>query len=185
MIVVSPYNAVVGLVEAGEVAHVLSMIGPESSHHVLGRLAPERHLKLTFHDISEPLEGFTHPAPEHVERIIDFISGWDCSQPMLIHCWAGISRSTAAAFTAMCLLHPDEDEAGLARELREMSPYASPNRLMVTHADWILGRKGRMVAAVDAIGRGIEAYEGKIFRWQLRNGSPAAHFRAESSGNLI
>ena len=48
-----------------------------------------------------------------------------------------------------------------------MSPTASPNRLMVRHADEILDRRGRMVAAIDAIGRGAEAYEGSVFIWPM------------------
>jgi predicted protein tyrosine phosphatase len=83
---------------------------------------------------------------------------------MLIHCWAGISRSTAAAFTAMCLFRPDEDESELARELRLSSPSATPNRLIVSFTDQILGRGGRMVQAVESIGRGAEAFEGTPFR---------------------
>lgn len=167
MIIVCPFNAVRGLVEAGEADNVLSLLGPETAHHAFERLG-ERHLKLTFHDIWEPREGFEHPRPEHMERIVDFVSRWDRNAPLLIHCWAGISRSTAAAFTSMCLLHPDADELELAQELRRISPSATPNRLMLSYADDILGRRGRLVAAGDAIGRGEDAYEGKVFRWQLR-----------------
>jgi len=82
---------------------------------------------------------------------------------MLIHCWAGISRSTAAAYTALCMLEPDASEQDLAWRLREASPSATPNRLIVSFTDQILGRRGRMLAAVDRIGRGAEAFEGKPF----------------------
>jgi predicted protein tyrosine phosphatase len=67
----------------------------------------------------------------------------------------------------MCLLNPQEDEFDLARELRLHSPVASPNRRMVGFADEILGRGGRMVEAVDSIGRGAEAFEGVIFGWNV------------------
>lgn len=167
MIIVCPFNAVRGLVEAGEAGNVLSLLGPETAHHALDWLG-ERHLKLTFHDIAEPMEGFQAPQREHVERIVDFATRWDRKEPLLIHCWAGISRSTAAALTSMCLLHPDADELELAQELRRISPSATPNRLMLSYADDILGRRGRLLAAGAAIGRGEDAYEGKVFRWQLR-----------------
>jgi len=167
MIIVCPFNAVRALVEAKEAGQVLSILGPETNHHSFDWLGP-RHLKLTFHDISEPMEGFSPPQREHVEQIVDFAARWDRRDPLLIHCWAGISRSTAAALTAMCLLHPNEDEADLARELRRISPSATPNRLMVTYADELLGRQGRLLAAADEIGRGEDAYEGKVFRWTLR-----------------
>jgi predicted protein tyrosine phosphatase len=118
---------------------------------------------LTFHDIVEPIEGFSQPRPQDAEMLVDFIEQWDRGAPLLIHCWAGISRSTAAAFTAMCMLRPKCDEEEIAYELREASPSASPNRLVVSLTDEVLGRRGRMVAAIDAIGRGEEAFEGKPF----------------------
>lgn len=168
MIIVSPLHAVTRLVDRGGISHVVSLLGPNTAHPVLDRLRRDCHLKLSFDDVSEPLDGFLPPARAHVEEIIGFVDGWDRSEGMLIHCWAGISRSTAAAFAAMCAINPDEDEAELAWELRRNSPTASPNRLIVAHADDILGRRGRMVAAVEAIGRGADAYEGTIFAWQFK-----------------
>ena len=79
---------------------------------------------------------------------------------MVIHCWAGISRSTAAALISLCALNPRCAEHLIARRLREASPTAYPNRLMIRLADAALGRKGRMVAAVEAIGRGVVGQRG-------------------------
>lgn len=166
MIIVSPLQAVARLHAEGRASHVLGLLGPESAHPELG-LPSNKHLRLTFHDIIEPAEGMQAPMPEHVEKIIEFIQGWDQSGSLLIHCFAGISRSTASAFTAMCLLNPQEDEFDLAQELRGHSPVASPNRRMVGFADDILGRRGRMVDAIDEIGRGAEAFEGTIFGWKV------------------
>lgn len=166
MIIVSPLQAVARLIIEERVSHVLGLLGPESAHPELG-LAQRNHLRLTFHDIVEPLEGMQAPMREHVEQIIGFVEDWDQSGPLLIHCWAGISRSTASAFTAMCLLNPQEDEFDLAQELRSHSPVATPNRRMVGFADDILGRRGRMVEAIDSIGRGADAFEGKIFGWNI------------------
>lgn len=164
MIIVSPLSAVPGLVFTGGVSHVLGCLGPESQHPELG-LKEQCHLRLTFHDIIAEMEGFQAPTREHVEKIVAFVENWDRSGILLIHCWAGISRSTASAFTAMCLLNPKEDERGLARELRSRSPFASPNLLMVSLADDVLGRGGRMVEAIELIGRGEMADEGRVFGW--------------------
>ena len=84
---------------------------------------------------------------------------------MLVHCWAGISRSTASAFIAQCILNPEKPEAMLAGELRRLSPSATPNPLIIAHADALLGRSGRMTAAVKDIGRGANAFEGNVFEW--------------------
>jgi predicted protein tyrosine phosphatase len=167
MIIVCPLHAVPGLVESHKVSHVVSLLGPDMTHPTLP-LPHGCHLRLTLHDINEPFEGLTHPEPWHVEEILNFVAGWDRSGPLLIHCFAGISRSTAAAFTAMCALSPRADEAELAWELRGRSAVASPNRRMVALADELLGRDGRMVDAVSAIGRGVEALEGVVFSWPVR-----------------
>ncbi len=168
MIIVCPHHAVERLAVEHGASRVIGLLGPEFAHPEVTGLPQGGHLKLTFNDISEPVDGMIVPGRHHVERIIGFIEDWDYAAPMIIHCWAGISRSTAAAFTAMCLLNPQEDEAELARELRTISPPATPNRLIVAHADDILGRRGRMVKAIEAIGRGQSAYEGNIFQWPVK-----------------
>jgi predicted protein tyrosine phosphatase len=167
MITVCPFHAVPRLVDNGDITHVMSLLGPDTPHLTLERLQPKCHLQLTFHDIAEPLDGFTAPSREHVEDILDFARSWQPPAGLLIHCWAGISRSTAAAFATMCALNPDHDEAEIAWTLRRMAPTASPNRLMVRFADEVLDRGGRMIAAADAIGRGAHAYEGTVFTWPV------------------
>ena len=166
-IVVCPLDSVQSLVHETRAASVVSLLGPESPHRVFNGIDGARHLKLTFHDIVEPIPGFMAPQPEHAERIIGFVRGWDKKMPMIIHCFAGISRSTAAAYTAMCLLNPKADEFELAWHLREASPIATPNRLIVSHADALLGRDGRMSAAIEEIGRGEEAFEGVPFSLKI------------------
>ena len=86
---------------------------------------------------------------------------------MVVHCYAGISRSTAAAFASVCALNPRRDEFAVAQALREASPTAYPNPRIVALADDLLGRDGRMTAAVEAIGRGAIAAEGVPFRLDL------------------
>jgi predicted protein tyrosine phosphatase len=163
MIIVSPLSAVQTLVDQHGVSHVVSLLGPDTPHRQFTGIKLDNHLKLTFHDIIEPMDGFSHPQPEHAEQLVSFLQGWAREMPILIHCWAGISRSTASAFTAMCMLRPAANEKEIAWELRAASPSATPNRLLVSYADELLGRGGRMVAAIDSIGRGVDAYEGRPF----------------------
>jgi predicted protein tyrosine phosphatase len=92
---------------------------------------------------------------------------WDQRAPVVIHCFAGISRSTAAAYTAFCALRPDADEAAAAARLRARSPEATPNARIIEMADRLLGRDGRMISAIAAIGRGRDAMEGTIFSLRL------------------
>jgi len=125
------------------------------------------HLLLSMDDIAQPIDGYEMPGEAHVTRLIEFVSGWDRAAPMVVHCYAGISRSTAAAFTAACVLNPKRDEADIAKALRRVSPIASPNVRIVALADAVLGREGRMVRAIEGIGIGQSAFEGNPFRLDL------------------
>ncbi|EFG2886062.1 protein tyrosine phosphatase [Escherichia coli] len=121
------------------------------------------YLRLDMHDIAEVQEGMMPPGEAHVRRLLAFAEAWDQSQPLLVHCFAGISRSTATAYTIAAALNPGRDEAELAWTLRKLSPSATPNPRIVAFADDILGRSGRMVRAIRDIGRGEDAYEGTPF----------------------
>jgi predicted protein tyrosine phosphatase len=127
----------------------------------------DNHLMLDMDDISDPIEGYVLPCEDHVAKLVDFIAGWDRAKPLVVHCYAGISRSTAGAFIAACALNPKRDESAVARAIRLASPTAQPNRRLVSLADDLLGRDGRMVKALEAIGPGLAAYEGIPFRLDL------------------
>jgi predicted protein tyrosine phosphatase len=127
----------------------------------------ENHLILPMDDIVSPLDGYTVPAEEHVQRLVTFVKGWDRSTPMVIHCFAGISRSTGAAFVAACTLNPERDEEEIARAIRKASRTAQPNARIVSIADRLLKRDGRMVRAIESIGPGEAATEGHPFRLDL------------------
>jgi len=163
MIIVCPLNKVQPLVDQHRVSHVVSLLGPDTPHRSFAGIAQDKHLKLTFHDIVQSADGLTAPRAADAERLVNFLRAWDREKPMLIHCWAGISRSTAAAYTAMCLFKPDATEEDLAWQLRDASPSATPNRLIVGFTDQLLGRQGRMLRAIEAIGRGEDAFEGTPF----------------------
>jgi predicted protein tyrosine phosphatase len=130
-------------------------------------IAPENHLVLAVDDISTPMEGYTAPGQEHVERLIAFVGHWDRAAPLVVHCFAGISRSTAGAYVAACALNPQRDELGIAWDIRRASRTAQPNVRIVSIADRLLQRQGRMVRAVETIGPGHSAAEGEPFRLDL------------------
>jgi predicted protein tyrosine phosphatase len=130
-------------------------------------IAPDNHLILGMDDISMPLDGYTHPAEEHVVELIEFVQRWDRRAPLVMHCYAGISRSTAGAFISACALNPGREETTIAQTIRRSSATATPNIMLVSHADRILGRRGRMIAAVEALGPGLPSHEGEPFRLDL------------------
>ena len=166
-IYVCPLSRLAETVESAGARHVVTLI---KETHVVRRpdcVRHEDHLVLCMDDICEMMDGMIVPCDEHLEHLFRFVEGWDRSTPLVVHCWAGISRSTAAAYSAMCALRPDIDETALAARLRLRSPEATPNARLVALADDMLDRKGRMVDAVRRIGRGANCYEGRVFSLAL------------------
>jgi predicted protein tyrosine phosphatase len=160
---VCPLSAVPHTVESSKASHLLTWLQDEIVVETPRLILPERHIRFHIHDISEPLPGYVQPGREHIDQLIEFALDWGGRGPIVVHCWAGISRSTAAAYTALCAINPEASEALIATRLRQASPTAYPNRLMIRLADAALGRDGRMVRAVEAIGRGVPAGEAEPF----------------------
>jgi predicted protein tyrosine phosphatase len=147
--------------------HVISLLGDEAKIDRPSAIMEENHLWLRLHDISAPMDGYIEPGEAHVAALLDFVRGWDRRAPLVVHCYAGISRSTASAYACVCALNPHRDEESIAKALRRASPTATPNSRIVSLADRLLGRDGRMVAAIETIGRGVFAAEGTPFRLDL------------------
>jgi predicted protein tyrosine phosphatase len=162
-IYVAPLSLVETTVEDAAVSHLVTLINGEMPITTPPRIGAERHLRLSMNDICEPQPGLVVPCEDHVAELIQFALDWDRQAPLLIHCWAGISRSTAAAFISLCALNPAADEVELAYALRQASPTAYPNRRLVALADRALQRQGRMSVAVEQIGRGQLAEEAAVF----------------------
>ena len=156
-----------GTVAETRASHIVTLLRMIDRVQRPETIVEANHLVLGMDDIAMPMDGYTHPAEEHVHDLIGFVQRWDRSAPIVMHCYAGISRSTAGAFIAACALNPNRDEARIARLIRDSSATASPNLMLVSHADRILGRNGRMVRAVEALGPGLAAYEGAPFRLDL------------------
>ncbi|MGV1014506.1 MAG: tyrosine phosphatase family protein [Methyloceanibacter sp.] len=162
-IYVAPLSLVEVTVADAQVSHLVTLINGETPINTPPGVGPDRHLRLSMNDICEPQAGLVLPCETHVADLVRFTLDWDRRAPLLIHCWAGISRSTAAAFISLCALNPDADEHELARTLRRASPTAFPNRRLVALADQALSRQGRMMTAVEHIGRGRLAEEADPF----------------------
>jgi predicted protein tyrosine phosphatase len=147
--------------------HVVTLLGHEDQVPLPSSIARGNYLRLHVHDIVETSPGQIPPDVEHVERLLTFVRSWKRDTPMVIHCWAGISRSSAAAFTTVCALNPRRDEHEIAQAMRAASPTAQPNARIVRFADQLLGRNGRMVDAVQAISPSVPAIQAEPFRIDL------------------
>jgi predicted protein tyrosine phosphatase len=134
------------------VTHILSILDPEWPDPE-AFLAYDPHFRATlrFHDAIEPGPDILLPEKADVEAILTF--GRDAAEAggLLIHCHAGISRSTAATLMILAQGHPHESEEELADRLLQTRPVAWPNSRMIAFADELLDRKGRLMAATTDI----------------------------------
>ncbi len=137
----------------GGVTHVLSILDPGwPEPDTLRGFDVHRRLKLHFHDVIEPLPGWIAPERWDVELLLAFgrnLGAVDAEGAhLLVHCHAGVSRSSAAAILILAQRYPGQsaDEA-LMTVVRER-PSAWPNLRMLELGDALLGRGGEIVEAV-------------------------------------
>ncbi len=162
-IIVTPLSALESTIRDRRPSHVVTLLSPEHMIETPAGFPADHHLRLGVNDIIDPNMGDAPPARAHVSKLLEFARGWSGEHPMLIHCWAGISRSTATAFTVACMLTPRGREARIAAALRTASPFAYPNMRIVALADNLLDRDGRMVEAIDSMGPARQTFESELF----------------------
>ncbi|HEY0114732.1 MAG TPA: hypothetical protein VGB54_03320 [Allosphingosinicella sp.] len=157
-------QTICGLEELGThrgetITHLLSILDPEAPEPAMfGFDPPRERLTLRFHDIILPHPDYVLPSRADMEKVLAFGRTVQEGDPahMLIHCHMGISRSTAAATALLLQAHPDLDDDQALAEIASLRPQAWPNSLMTRHADALLGRGGRLLAAL-----------GRLYRRQL------------------
>ena len=140
------------IIAARTPSHMITLLDAASMIETPAGLPPAHHLRLSVNDIAQPTEGLILPSADLVHQLLAFGRAWDASAPMIVHCWAGISRSSASAFILACDRNPQADEHLIAMRMRRAAKHAYPNRKIIALADDILGRRGRMVDAVEAMG---------------------------------
>jgi len=123
---------------------------------------------ISFREVHQPgpdIRGFKHPLTLHsfvfadtgdaanplaatevmIRRLLSIYAQTRPDHNILFHCFAGVSRSSAAAF--IWLVHhgvPYGDAYQLIVNVR--GPFVCPNQLMVKWADGLMGHKGVMAA---------------------------------------
>ena len=157
-IIVCPLSRAPDIARDQKPSHVVSLLDPGSPFPALAGYE-DRHFRLEIHDVEQEVDGFDALSAAHMGDMLEFVHGWQRAAPLLVHCFAGISRSTATAYIAACAHNPGADEEEIALALRAASPSASPNRRFVALADASLGRGGRMTRAIEKIGRGAAWFE--------------------------
>jgi predicted protein tyrosine phosphatase len=155
-----PDLTICGLDELGDhstraVTHVLSILDPNwPEPEAFWTYDPHHRIEMHFNDAIEPGPGIELPQARHVEEILAFGNTFQRDLAarreahLLIHCHAGISRSTAAMTALLMQADPEETEERIFERLVAIRPKAWPNSLMIGFADDLLGRGGRLTAAL-------------------------------------
>ncbi|NJN51525.1 MAG: protein tyrosine phosphatase [Gammaproteobacteria bacterium] len=148
-------------VRAHRPSHLISVIQHELQPSCPEEISPQCHLRLGVDDISEPMPDLVMPGQADVAALIDFLGGWrPADGSLLVHCYAGISRSTACALIAHVMQTKDPERSVAA--LATASPHARPNRRIIALADSLLGYNGALSAARAAMPEGLPAVEAPL-----------------------
>jgi len=156
------------------VTHVLSILDPDWPEPAAFQAYDEHHrLELRFHDEIEETPGFIMPREEHVAQLLafgrDMMAEPSRNPHLLVHCHAGVSRSTASMILILAQACPDLAAEAVAREVFRIRPIAWPNLRIVEMGDAMLGRAGELSAAV-----------ADIYRAQLQNRPDLAALMTEA-----
>ncbi|MEN8722249.1 MAG: protein tyrosine phosphatase [Alphaproteobacteria bacterium] len=161
-IIVSPVTHIDKVTRDHDPSYIVSLIGEEFMPPTPSGYDPDRHIKLAMQDIHTPQDGMIMPGEDHARRVIDIAAQWDQQKPLLVHCWAGVSRSGAAALITLAVLNPGREvEAG--QHMRACSPWARPNPALIEAADKLLGTRGRLVNAALKMGPGNVDLHGRPY----------------------
>jgi len=154
---------------SGEISpdRILSIAEPGFRNPTPAGMQSERHHHLNFDDIVESLPGYLEPSDHHVGEIMDLATRLLDTDRILVHCQAGISRSSAAALIILSVRNPGHERA-IATQLRAEGPWFVPNRLMVAIADRLIGRGSLLSAALISMGPPSAVLNGKPVRFPLR-----------------
>jgi predicted protein tyrosine phosphatase len=142
---------------ASGVSHVLSIIDThEPRPPALDDFLDIDHELIRFDDVVAEYPGFEACTPAHIARLLAFGERAHAASGshMLVHCHAGVSRSTAAAAILLCQHAPGHEEAAFLR-LLQLRKHGWPNTRMVEFADRLLDRDGAMLQGLIAYRRAL------------------------------
>ena len=135
----------------GGFTHIISLLDDGSEFEVGDNLFedyhPHQRLLLKFDDVSYPNQYYVAPTHEDVETILEFAKSIGETDRVLVHCVAGVSRSTAAASLLLLQAYPEMTAHEVFEEVVRIRPIAIPNFLILQHGGRILDRFDEIIEA--------------------------------------
>jgi predicted protein tyrosine phosphatase len=108
-------------------------------------VAPRAKLLFSFFEDTDDPAHPDAPRLRDVKRILDFTSDLPARSKVLVHCRAGVSRSTATAYAILCQHTAPGMEMENLLHIQTLRDLVMPNRLIIQHADKFLEREGAML----------------------------------------
>ena len=141
---------------AAGVSHVLSILDPgHPEPAAFGAFGEHVRLELRFNDIIDETPGMLLPEPTHVAQLLGFgrTLPTEVEAHLLVHCHAGISRSSAAMALLLAQVMPACSGADIFAEVLRIRPGIWPNLRLLELGDAALDRRGDLLAAVRGVYR--------------------------------
>jgi predicted protein tyrosine phosphatase len=136
------------------VSHVLSILDPEwPIPTAFGSFGEHERLELRFHDVVEAEPSIVAPQPEHVRELLAFGRDLTPGAHLLVHCHAGVSRSTASLSLILAQALPACPAKAIFAEVLRIRPIAWPNLRIIELGDLLLQRDGTLTAALHEVFR--------------------------------
>jgi predicted protein tyrosine phosphatase len=167
----------------GNVSHIISILDPEwPVPEAFGAFGEHARLELRFHDIIDKQDAdMIAPRHEHVAALLSFgcrlLEEPQADVHLLIHCHAGVSRSTASMALILAQTLPDSAAGRIFEEVLRIRPQAWPNLRILELGDAQLNRRGELVAAAAGIYR-TQLHRRQYLVEQMRSGGRGREIEA-------
>jgi predicted protein tyrosine phosphatase len=164
------------------VSHVLSILDPEwPVPEVFGTFGEHEKLELRFHDVIEEGPGLVVPTVIHIEQLLAFGRGLGhepaTDAHLLVHCHAGVSRSSASMALLIAQAMPDRSGDAIFADILRIRPQIWPNLRIIEIGDRVLRRNGNLIAAAQSVYR-LQIAQKPHLAEQFRSGGRAREVEA-------
>lgn len=135
-------SEVAKVTEKVNATHVISLLDPGESRPILHHSTSlQNWLLVNFSDVHEI---FNHNAPteEDIEKVLKWAKKLPDDVILLVHCYAGVSRSTAMAMAILVQYYGNDKIDECIKMIHEVRPQSCPNPLVTEFADKYLGCDG-------------------------------------------
>lgn len=149
MFTICSKNQVRSRVKQVDATHLITMLDVGDYIVTPSRIDPENHLKLAFDD-EENRFALRAPTIDHCRKILEFGAALPDDAVTVVHCFAGMCRSTAAGL-ALWIQKNGKDTVRARAWLAEDRPEAMPNMLMAQYFDDLLEMDGEFVRLCDEV----------------------------------